>query len=126
MYSLICSFISFQTFFFYYLLFITIVDNQGDIYIKRYDIGPDVLVAVCDIELIGKHLEEGGLTLEVSESFYKGEAVTESEVVASLRQATIANLVGERAVRCALANSFIEEANVIFIGGVPHAQMVRI
>jgi len=47
-------------------------------------------------------------------------------VVASLRQATIANLVGERAVRCALANSFIEEANVIFIGGVPHAQMVRI
>ena len=126
MYSLICSFISFQTFFFYYLLFITIVDNQGDIYIKRYDIGPDVLVAVCDIELIGKHLEEGGLTLEVSESFYKGKAVTESEVVASLRQATIANLVGERAVRCALANSFIEEANVIFIGGVPHAQMVRI
>ena len=126
MYSLICSFISFQTFFFYYLLFITIVDNQGDIYIKRYDIGPDVLVAVCDIELIGKHLEEGGLTLEVSESFYKGEAVTESEVVASLRQATIANLVGERAVRCALANSFVEEANVIFIGGVPHAQMVRI
>jgi len=126
LYSLICSFISFQTFFFYYLLFITIVDNQGDIYIKRYDIGPDVLVAVCDIELIGKHLEEGGLTLEVSESFYKGEAVTESEVVASLRQATIANLVGERAVRCALANSFIEEANVIFIGGVPHAQMVRI
>ena len=119
-------FILFQTFFFYYLLFITIVDNQGDIYIKRYDIGPDVLVAVCDIELIGKHLEEGGLTLEVSESFYKGEAVTESEVVASLRQATIANLVGERAVRCALANSFIEEANVIFIGGVPHAQMVRI
>lgn len=107
-------------------LFITIVDNQGDIYIKRYDIGPDVLVAVCDIELIGKHLEEGGLTLEVSESFYKGEAVTESEVVASLRQATIANLVGERAVRCALANSFIEEANVIFIEGVPHAQMVRI
>ena len=119
-------FILFQTFFFYYLLFITIVDNQGDIYIKRYDIGPDVLVAVCDIELIGKHLEEGGLTLEVSESFYKGEAVTESEVVASLRQATIANLVGERAVRCALANSFVEEANVIFIGGVPHAQMVRI
>ena len=109
-------------------LFITIVDNQGDrdIYIKRYDIGPDVLVAVCDIELIGRHLEEGGLTLEVSESFYKGEAVTESEVVASLRQATIANLVGERAVRCALANSFVEEANVIFIGGVPHAQMVRI
>jgi len=103
-------------------------DNQegGDIYIKRYDIGHEVIVAVCDVELIGKRLEEDELALMVTESFYKGEAVTESEVVASLRQATIANLVGERAVRCALANSFIEEANVIFIGGVPHAQMVRI
>jgi len=102
------------------------VHNRGDIYIKRYELGLDVLVAVCDSELIGRRLEEGELSLEVSESFYKGEAVTEREVIANLRQATIANLVGERAVRCALANSFIEEANVIFIEGVPHAQMVRI
>jgi len=42
-----------------------------------------------------------------------------------LKQANIANLVGERAIKCALANSFIEEANVIFVEGVPHAQMVK-
>ncbi len=100
--------------------------NQRDIYIKRYDLGPDVLVAVCDVELIGRHLEEGELLLQVSESFYKGEAVTEREVVASLNQATIANLVGERAVKCAIENSFIAAENVIFIEGVPHAQMVRL
>ncbi len=97
-----------------------------DIYVKRYDLGEEVLIAVCDKELIGRRFEEGELLLHVSESFYKGEAVTEVEMIASLKQATIVNLVGERAVGCAIANSFIDEANVLYIEGVPHAQMVRI
>lgn len=31
------------------------------------------------------------------------------------------DLVGKRTIKCALDNEFIEEASVIFIGGVPHA-----
>jgi len=102
------------------------VSNQKKIYIKEYKIGADIMVAVCDTELIGKSFEDRGLFLKITESFYKGEEATEREVVTFLKHATIANLVGKRAIKCALDNDFIEEANVIFVAGVPHAQIVKI
>ncbi len=110
--------------FFYAVLFFD-VHSPKKIYVKEYSSGLNVLVAVCDEELVGQSFAEGELNLTITESFYKGEAVTEEEVITSLKQANIANLVGERAIKCALANSFIEEANVIFVEGVPHAQMVK-
>jgi hypothetical protein len=42
-----------------------------------------------------------------------------------LKHATIANLVGKRAIKCAVDNNFIDDANVISVDGVPHAQMVK-
>jgi len=102
------------------------MSKQKKIYIKKYDFGADIMVAVCDMELIGKSFEDRGLFLKITESFYKGEEATEREVVDSLKYATIANLVGERAIKCALDNAFIEENNVIFVAGVPHAQIVKI
>jgi hypothetical protein len=102
------------------------VGEQKNIYIKAYNYGSGLLVAICDKELVGKSFEEGGLFLSISEGFYKGEVATESDVVRSLKHATIANLVGKRAIKCALDNHFIEEVNIIFVEGVPHAQMVKL
>ncbi len=102
------------------------MNTPKKIYIKKYELGLGIMVAVCDTELIGKSFEDNELVLKITESFYKGEEATENEVVHSLKHATIANLVGERAVKCALDNDFIEENNVIFVAGVPHAQIVKI
>ena len=107
------------------LIFHFIMSTPKKICIKKYELGSDIMVAVCDTELIGKSFENNELVLKVTESFYKGEEATENEVVRSLKHATIANLVGERAVKCALDNGFIEENGVIFVAGVPHAQIVK-
>jgi hypothetical protein len=95
-------------------------------YLKEYNLESGLLIAVCDRDLVGKSFEEGALSLKISAQFYKGEEATEGEVIASLQRAAIANLVGKRAIQCAIDNDFIEEANVIFIDGVPHAQMLKI
>ena len=95
-------------------------------YLKEYNSGSGLLVAVCDKDLMGKNFEEGELSLKISERFYKGEEATECDVIASLQRATIANLVGKRAIKCAVDNDFIQEACVIFVDGVPHAQMVKL
>ncbi len=102
------------------------MSKQKKIYVKEYDTGSGLLVAVCDKDLVGKSFEEGGLFLKISERFYKGEEATEGEVVDSLKHATIANLVGRWAIKCALDNDFIEEDSVISVDGVPHAQMVKL
>ncbi len=83
------------------------------------------MVAVCDRRLLGKTFSEGGLRIEASELFYKGDMASEGAVAEALKEATIANLLGEKAVSCALKNGVIVKENIITIGDVPHAQAVR-
>ncbi|OYT28985.1 hypothetical protein B6U98_03495 [Thermoplasmatales archaeon ex4572_165] len=42
-----------------------------------------------------------------------------------LKDATIANLVGETCIKIAINMDLIDQSNVIYIQGIPHAQMVR-
>jgi len=84
----------------------------------------ECIVAICDRELLGKRFEDGELQIHVSEGFYKGELVTLEEGLQALRQATIANLVGERIVAGALKAQLIHEHAIIRIQNIPHAQFV--
>lgn len=84
----------------------------------------EVLVVVCDSELLGKKFKQGKLKLEVNESFYRGAEASVEECLTALREATIANLVGS-IVRHAVKVGIIERSNVLKIQNVPHAQLVR-
>ncbi len=85
-----------------------------------------IMVAVCDKNIIGKKFREGELVLKLDEGFYKGSEASENEVEGALESATIANIAGEKAIACAVKCGCIDPDTVIFIEGVPHAQMVRI
>lgn len=91
---------------------------------RVYRVRGEVLVAVCDAELVGKVFREGELKIEVKESFYGTEEVGEEEVKRALRNATIANITGSRAVELAARIGIIDKTRVLKIGGCPHAQMV--
>jgi hypothetical protein len=94
------------------------------VYLKVYHIGDEVLVAVADESCLEKEFTEGDIHLKVSKEFYGEELADKDEVVSALFEATIANLVGEQSVACAVENGFISPDDVIYIQGVPHAQMV--
>lgn len=95
-------------------------------YMKKYETERQLIVAVCDKEIIGKKFKEGELTLRLEPSFYKGADASESEIKEALSCATIANIAGEKAIACAVECGCIEPDTVIFIEGIPHAQMIRI
>jgi uncharacterized protein len=84
-----------------------------------------LLVAVCDADALGETFESDELSLTVTEEFYGGERVEERAVVDSLARATIANIVGTRAVELAIEEGFIDEANVLDVGETRHAQLLR-
>lgn len=86
----------------------------------------EVMVALCDSGVIGKRVCEGKLVLDASKDFYGGPLVTAEVAVDMLRMATVANLVGEEAVRCGMEAGVIHEDAMICIGGIPHAQFVQI
>ncbi|MGA7075080.1 MAG: DUF424 family protein [Halobacteriota archaeon] len=92
--------------------------------LKSYSANKEILVAVCDSELVGRTFCEGELHLYVNEDFFKGQPADEHEVKKALEEATIANLVGERSVTCGIDSGVVDENCVIIIEGVPHAQMV--
>lgn len=95
-------------------------------YIKKYDTEGQTIVAVCDKNIIGKKFKEGKLVLKLDSSFYKGDEADETEVKDALSSATIANVAGEKAIACAVECGCIDPDAVIFIEGIPHAQMIRI
>ncbi|WP_248517434.1 DUF424 domain-containing protein [Salinarchaeum laminariae] len=85
-----------------------------------------LLVAICDDDVLGESFEEGEISITVSEEFYGGETVDEESALASLRRATVANLVGERAVGMAIEAGIVEEANVLDVDGTRHAQVLSL
>lgn len=99
---------------------------MAEVYIKTIRRGRDILVAACDAELLGKTLEGWRVPFVVSESFYKGTAVSIEEALNAMRKATICNLVGKRIVEAAIRRGIIQETAVIYLGDIPHAQKVII
>lgn len=95
-------------------------------YLKTYKSGTEILVAVCDKDILGKTLKEGDMTVEVSEGFYKGNIASEEQVIDALSGSTSANLFGKRAIECAIKCGAVEPECVMIIDCVPHAQMFRI
>jgi len=100
------------------------VGTLTTMYLKSYSVNQEILVAVCDSELIGHSFREGELHLSVNEDFFKGRPADEHEVKMALEDATIANLVGEQSVACGIDSGIIDKHCVITIDGIPHAQMV--
>ncbi|MEM4702600.1 MAG: DUF424 family protein [Archaeoglobaceae archaeon] len=86
----------------------------------------EILVAVCDSELVGKVFRDGNLKLEVKESFYGEKEFGEKEVAEALKKATIANITGEKAINLAIKLGIVEKEKVLHISGCPHAQMVLV
>ena len=83
------------------------------------------VVAVSDISLIGKKLEEDIRQLHITESFFKGESFDFEKAVTMLKRraeedATF-NIVGHNAVKAAKAAGIIDDSGISTIQGVPFA-----
>ncbi|HEY4675216.1 MAG TPA: DUF424 family protein [Candidatus Bathyarchaeia archaeon] len=88
-------------------------------------IGSNVILAICDAEILGRTLKEGKIVFSVREEFYKGRRVTIEEAVAMIENCTIVNMVGKNCVKKAVENGYVHPEAVLSIEGIPHAQIVK-
>jgi hypothetical protein len=87
-----------------------------------------LLVSVCDADCLGETFAHDRGELEVTEAFYGGADAEEAgadRVVASLRRAKTANLVGEESVGVAVEAGLVDENRVLELDGTRHAQLVQ-
>jgi hypothetical protein len=89
-------------------------------------IGNNVLLAICDCEVLGKTLREGKIVFNIKEEFYRGAKVSLDEAVDMIRNSTIVNMVGKNIVKKAVERGYVHPEAILNIEGVPHAQIVKI
>jgi len=97
-----------------------------EVYVNLKKVGRNVLLAVCDCELLGKTLREGKIVFRVKEEFYNGRKAQVDEAMAMISNSTIVNLVGKNCVEKAIANGYVHPDAVLNIEGVPHAQIMKL
>jgi hypothetical protein len=88
-------------------------------------IGNNVLLAICDAEILGRTLREGKIVFCVKEEFYRGAKVDVEEAVEMISNSTIVNMVGRNVVRKAIERGYVHPEAVLKIEGIPHAQVVK-
>jgi hypothetical protein len=97
-----------------------------EVYINLHKRGKHVILAACDVELLGKILCEGKIVFEVREQFYKGSLVNVDEAIGLMKHCTIVNMIGKNIVQRAIDCGLVHPEAVLKISGVPHAQIVSL
>jgi hypothetical protein len=95
-------------------------------YMKLRKIGNNILLSICDAEILGRTLREGKIVFQVTEEFYKGAEVELEEAIAMIENSTIVNIVGKNIVQKAVEKGYVHPDAIINIEGVPHAQIVKL
>ncbi len=97
-----------------------------EVYVNLKKVGRNVLLAVCDSDLLGKTLRQGTIVFHVKDEFYNGGKVGVEEAVNMIANSTIVNMVGKHCVGRAIEKGYVHPEAVLNIEGVPHAQIVKL
>lgn len=92
---------------------------------KVYPTKHDLVVAICDEELLDKQIGKK-IKIKISKEFYGGKLIDDNIALKLMEKASIGNLIGKKIVELAEKNGFIIKENIIVIDGIPHAQFVKI
>mgnify|MGYP006311337783 CR=1 FL=1 len=84
------------------------------------------VIAVCDADLLGRVLREGGVVVDLDKyrSFFEGEPVEAEQLKELLDEESNLNVVGEKAV--AALGGIVDSSCVKRVQGVPMVQVYRV
>jgi hypothetical protein len=97
-----------------------------DAYVNIRKMGKNILLAICDSEMLGKTLRQGKIIFHIKDEFYNGGKTTVEDAVSMIENSTIVNIVGKNCVKRAIAKGYVHPDAVLQIEGVPHAQIVKL
>lgn len=96
-----------------------------EVYVNLKKVGKNVLLAMCDCEILGKTLREGKIVFHVKDEFYNGGRLTIEEALNMIGNSNIVNMVGKNCVTKAIEEGYVHPQAVLNIEGVPHAQIIK-
>jgi hypothetical protein len=97
-----------------------------EVYVKLKQMDKNVVLAICDVELLGRTLCEDKITFKVKDEFYNGGKVNIDEAIGMIKNANIVNLVGKCCIEQAIKKGYVHPDAVLAIDSVPHAQIMKL
>jgi uncharacterized protein len=82
-------------------------------------------INICDVNLIGRTLSEGKLKMHISRDYFGGQVVDDTQALRMMRESSIINLAGEKAVEIAVSNNLGHREAVKVIEGVPFLMIYK-
>lgn len=103
---------------------------EAMIYIKIHGADNGNIIAMCDSDLLGRELREGGIEINLKDysEFYKGELASKEKAAKMLKPEKLlsANVVGKESVAVAVKAGVIDSASVKKVSKIPYAYAFRI
>jgi len=87
--------------------------------VKVSDYQKNIMINMCDVELMGKDVVDGELKININENYYGKQIVEKGEAITLLKSASILNLVGKETVSLATDLGIGSESGIKIISDVP-------
>ena len=84
----------------------------------------EVIVAICDENLLGKTIEDENVRFEIKREFFGGELMEVEKALEIIEQGTVINLVGKAIVNALAQKNEVIKLAVIEVAGIPHVQII--
>ncbi len=94
--------------------------------VKISDYHKNLMLNICDIDLLGKNIVQDKLNMNISKSYYGEKIVQHEEAKNLLKTSSIINMVGKNTVSLSLELGVGSENGVKIIGGVPFLIVFKI
>ena len=87
--------------------------------VKVSDYQKNMMINMCDAELVGKNVIDGELEIHINENYYGKQLVDKSEAISLLKSASIMNLVGKETISLATELGIGSESGIKIISDIP-------
>ncbi len=87
--------------------------------VKVTDYQKNLMLNICDLDLLGKNIIQEELNMNISKSYYGEKIIEYNEAENLLKRASIINMVGKETISLSLKLGVGSEKGVKKIAGVP-------
>ncbi len=94
--------------------------------VKITDYQKNIMLNICDVELLGKNIIQDDLKMNISKNYY-GEKLVDKEAAATLlKNSSIINMVGKNTISLSIELGVGSENGVKSVSGVPFLIVFKI
>jgi hypothetical protein len=87
--------------------------------VKVTDFQKNVMLNICDADLLGKNIVQDELNMNISKSYYGQKLVEKEEATTLLKKSSIINMVGKETVSLSVKLGIGSETGIKTISNIP-------